>query len=125
MASLLLSGCATVTDRPNTTQNNNQENTSSQNTNQGNTNQGTIRQDTGNRETTRITEEEAKNVALSQAGLTAEQVTFIKCNLDWDDGREYYDVEFYTQDGKEYDFEIAPTSGEILDYDFDVEYYAP
>lgn len=98
---LFLGGCATTENRPNTMRNNNQENSS--------------------QSTARISEAEAKSIALSQAGLTAEQVTFIKCNPEWEDGREYYDVEFYTQDRKEYEFEVDSTSGEILDYDFEVE----
>lgn len=70
-----------------------------------------------------IGEEEAKRIALTHAGLTTEQVTFIKSGLDRDDGKINYDVEFYEKDGKEYDYEIDPYSGEILDYDHDAEYY--
>lgn len=68
-----------------------------------------------------ISEEEAQNIALSHAGLTSEQVNFVKSTLDSDDGRSYYDVEFYTENGTEYDYEIDPYSGKILDNDFDVE----
>lgn len=68
-----------------------------------------------------ISEEEARNIALEDAGLTADQVTFVKSNIDTDDGRNRYDVEFYTADGVEYDYEIDPSSGEILEYDFDLE----
>ena len=32
-------------------------------------------------------------------------------------------MEFYTSDHKEYDYEIDPYTGEILDTDFDAEYY--
>lgn len=68
-----------------------------------------------------ISEEEARNIALEHAGLTNDQVTFIRSNIDSDDGRRNYDVEFYTTDGVEYDYEIDPNTGEILEYDFDVE----
>lgn len=71
--------------------------------------------------TTTISEDEAKQTALTHAGLTTDQVTFIKSNIDRDDGREVYDVEFYTQDRNEYDYEIDPYTGEVLEYDFDVE----
>ena len=37
--------------------------------------------------------------------------------LDWEDGRQVYDVEFYTSDYKEYDYEIDATTGEVLSYD--------
>lgn len=68
-----------------------------------------------------ISEEEAKDIALSNAGVGADQATFIRSHVDIDDGKRIYDVEFYTADGKEYDYEIDPDSGNILDFDFDVE----
>ena len=40
--------------------------------------------------------------------------THIKCNLEKDDLREYYDVEFYVQDQQEYDYEIDARSGAVL-----------
>lgn len=70
-----------------------------------------------------ISEEEAKSIALSHAGLTTEQVHFIKSSLDIDDGRRYYDVEFYTNNNQEYDYEIDPVTGDIIEYDYDVENY--
>ena len=72
-----------------------------------------------------VTLEEAKAIALNHAGLTAGGVTFIKGKLERDDGREKYDIEFYTSDFKEYDYEIDPQTGEILSYDYDAEDYAP
>ncbi|MBQ7839082.1 MAG: PepSY domain-containing protein [Lachnospiraceae bacterium] len=75
-------------------------------------------------ETNMISEEKAREIALSHAGLTADQVTFIKSGLDRDDGRKNYDVEFYSSDQKEYDYEIDPYTGEILEYDYDAEYYS-
>lgn len=76
-----------------------------------------------NTQNAEITEEEAKSIALSHASLTAEQVHFITSKLDTDDGRRYYDVEFYTKNGQEYDYEIDSVSGEIVEYDYDVEDY--
>lgn len=78
-----------------------------------------------NTQTSMITEEEAKLIALNHAGLTAEQVTFVKSGIDRDDGRENYDVEFYTHDHKEYDYKIDLYTGNVLDYDYDAEYYTP
>ncbi len=66
--------------------------------------------------------EKAKSAALSHAGLTASQVTFVKVERDWDDGRLTYEVEFY-QDGKEYDYEIAADDGSIISVDYDAESY--
>ena len=72
-----------------------------------------------------ITEDRAREIALENAGLSADQVTFIKSKLDYDDGRRVYDVEFYTSDYKEYDYEIDADTGEIYSYDYDAESYAP
>ena len=68
-----------------------------------------------------IDEAAAKAAALRHAGLQENQVTFLRCHLDEDDGRQVYDVEFYTKDGKEYDYEIDPATGEILSSDYDAE----
>ena len=75
--------------------------------------------------TTGITLEQAKQKALAHAGLNQNQVTFVKGKLEWDDGRQVYDVEFYTTDYKEYDYEIDAATGAILSYDFDAENYIP
>ena len=78
-------------------------------------------QDNTTNETAMISEQEAKQIALNHAGLTEEQVTFVKSSIDYDNGRQNYDIEFYTHDQKEYDYEIDPYTGEILEYDMDVE----
>lgn len=72
-----------------------------------------------------ITAEEAKAKALAHAGLSETDVTFIKAELDRDDGRLVYDVEFYTADYKEYDYEIDAATGDVVSYDYDAEDYAP
>ncbi|MDY3710843.1 MAG: PepSY domain-containing protein [Agathobaculum sp.] len=72
-----------------------------------------------------ISEADAKAKALAHAGLSTSQVTFVKSYLDWDDGRQVYEVEFYTADYKEYDYEIDAYSGKVLSYDYDAEYYTP
>ena len=72
-----------------------------------------------------ITAEDAKAKALAHAGLAETDVTFIKAELDRDDGRLVYDVEFYTADYKEYDYEIDAVTGEVVSYDYDAEFYAP
>ena len=71
-----------------------------------------------------VTEEQARETALSHAGLTADQVTFVRSELDRDDGRLMYDVEFYTSDYKEYDYEIDANTGAVLSYDYDAEHYS-
>ena len=74
---------------------------------------------------TSITAEDAKAKALAHAGLAAADVTFIMAELDRDDGRLVYDVEFYTADYKEYDYEIDAATGDVVSYDYDAESYAP
>ena len=73
--------------------------------------------------TAAITADKAKETALSHAGPTAAQGTFVYAELDRDDGRLVYDVEFYTADYKEYDYEIDAGTGAILSKDFDAENY--
>lgn len=70
-----------------------------------------------------IGEKAARDAALEHAGLTESQVTFLKTKLDREDGRQIYEVEFYTQDYKEYDYEIDALTGEVYSYDYDVETY--
>lgn len=70
-----------------------------------------------------ITAEQAKAKALAHAGLTASQVIFVQCKLDWENGRRVYEVEFYTTTYKEYDYEIDATTGAVVSFDYDAEYY--
>ena len=87
-----------------------QENTSSQNNiNNNNTN-------------AKITSDKAKEIALNHANLSENQVTFIKSNIDYDDGMQAYDVEFY-HNNQEYDYKIDANSGAIVEYDLDIENY--
>ena len=71
-----------------------------------------------------IGEAAAQAKALAHAGLTASQVTFVRSQLDWDDGRRVYDVEFYTTDYREYDYEIDAYTGAVLSFDSDAENWA-
>ena len=68
-----------------------------------------------------IGEAKAKSVALSHAGISESDTSYIYAKKDWDDGRSVYDVEFWA-DGKEYDYEILASDGTILSYDYDAEY---
>ena len=68
-----------------------------------------------------IGEAKAKSVALSHAGISKSDTSYIYAKKDWDDGRWVYDVEFWA-DGKEYDYEILASNGTILSYDYDAEY---
>ena len=66
-----------------------------------------------------ITEQEAKNIAAGNAGVTEEQIQYITVKQDWDDGRARYEVEF-TAAGVEYDYELDASDGRILSADSEV-----
>lgn len=73
---------------------------------------------------TDIGSEKAKQIALQNAGLSESQVTFVRVQADYDNGRKVYEVEFYSGN-TEYDYEIDATNGAIREMDHDAEYYAP
>ncbi len=73
--------------------------------------------------TSTISENDAKKIALEHAGVNADQITFIHSNLEYDDGYQYYDVEFRGYKQEEYDYEIDPYTGKVLDFDYDAEHY--
>lgn len=61
----------------------------------------------------------AKTIALADAGLNAADVTFTKQELDWDDGKAEYEVEFYTAE-KEYEYDIDAFTGLIVDRSMEI-----
>lgn len=69
-----------------------------------------------------IGEEKAKQIALDHAGVSASKATFLQVRLDWDDGRQEYEVEFWAGN-TEYDYEIDAITGDIRGYDRDIENY--
>ena len=73
----------------------------------------------------KLSADEAKQIALDNAGLSNEDVTFIKAEKDREDGKVVYEVEFYTKDKREFDYEIDGNTGDILSYDTDAENYKP
>ena len=72
-----------------------------------------------------VTLEQAKTLATAHAGLTADGVTFKKAKADLDDGQIIHEVEFYTADLKEYDYEIDAVTGNILKWEYDASHYTP
>lgn len=61
-----------------------------------------------------MTLEQAKEIALADAGITEADASHLRGRLDYDDGKKIYDVEFYAGD-TEYDYEILADSGEIYE----------
>ena len=122
------SGTASKGNQNNTesgTQNSNESNaensseSSTENNNANNSQNNTVNN------TGEISLDKAKEIALSHAGLSADQVTFVQANMDFDDGIKKYDIEFYCN-GQEYDYEINASNGQIIQFDYDMEYnYIP
>jgi len=67
-----------------------------------------------------ISKEEAIAIALKDAGFTEDQVTRLRTEFDYDDGRPEFEVDFH-QGGFEYDYEIHAETGKILSKDKDRE----
>lgn len=67
-----------------------------------------------------LTAEEAQAMALAHAGLTGDEVTFTRWELEWEDGRQVYDIEFYAA-GTEYDYEIDAATGAVIKFGCDME----
>lgn len=72
---------------------------------------------------TAISEAEAKQAAFDHAGVTEADVTGLRIKLDHDDGRQVYDVEFYSG-SQEYDYEISAADGTILSFDQEMDDWA-
>lgn len=62
-----------------------------------------------------ISADQARSAALHHAGCAAGEVVFTKTELDYDDGRAVYEVEF-RKDGMEYELEIDAVTGDVLKY---------
>lgn len=73
---------------------------------------------TQNTNTNYISVEKARSIALNHAKKTGSTVNFVKTELDYEDGRKVYDVEFRDAN-KEYSYEIDANSGAILKYEVD------
>ena len=58
--------------------------------------------------------DKAKEIALQDAGIAADDANFTKANADIDDGINIYEVEF-TSGETEYDYDIDAATGNILE----------
>ncbi len=65
-----------------------------------------------------ITPDQALEIALKHAGYTAAETTGSEVKNDYDHGENIYEVEFYIY-GKEYQYDIRVSDGQILDYEID------
>ena len=77
-----------------------------------------------NTSTGAVDEAKAQEIALAHAGVKAADATITKSKLDYDDGRQVYEIEWYAN-GAKYDYEIDAATGKIVSYDYDAENYTP
>ena len=60
-----------------------------------------------------VNEETAQKIALEHAGVKATDATITKSRLDYEGGRQVYEIEWYAG-GAKYDYEIAVDTGEVI-----------
>ena len=81
--------------------------------NNTNNNQNQTNNDKNNNNSSKyIGIDQAKSIAVKDAGRTLSNVSFTKAELDTEDGIALYEIEFNT-DNTEYEYEINATTGEI------------
>lgn len=73
-----------------------------------------------NTSTGAVNEAKAQEIALAHAGVKAADATITKSKLDYDDGRQIYEIEWYAN-GAKYDYEIAVATGEIVNSGYEAK----
>ena len=73
-----------------------------------------------NTSTGAVDEAKAQEIALAHAGVNAVDATITKSKLDYDDGRQIYEIEWYAN-GAKYDYEIAVATGEIVNSGYEAK----
>ena len=64
-----------------------------------------------------IGEGEAKTAALTASGVAQDNATFTKTQLEKDDGKTYYEIEFTDADGVRYEYDIDAVTGTVIAYE--------
>ena len=65
-----------------------------------------------------ISQDKAKSIALNHANVSSSSAKNVKVELDTDDGKAIYNVEFSSRT-QEYEYEIDAISGKIINYESD------
>ena len=73
-----------------------------------------------NTSTGAVDEAKAQEIALAHAGVKAADATITKSKLDYDDGRQIYEIEWYAN-GAKYDYEIAVSTGESVNSGYEAK----
>lgn len=109
MSLFVLTACGTSKNNVDETANTSVEDKTTSNTE--NANQKQVAQ-------TKITKEEAEEIAFKHAGVSRNDVTGVHTEYDVDDGVNEYDVDFY-HNSVEYEYEINADNGTIITYETD------
>lgn len=83
-------------------------------------NAATPPQSSPNTSTGAVSEAKAQEIALAHAGVKPADATITKSKLDYDDGRQVYEIEWYAN-GAKYDYEIAAATGEVVKSDYEAK----
>ena len=73
-----------------------------------------------NTSTGAVDEAKEQEIALAHAGVKAVDATITKSKLDYDDGRQVYEIEWYAN-GAKYNYEIAVATGEIVNSGYEAK----
>lgn len=73
-----------------------------------------------NTSTGAVSEAKAQEIALAHAGVKPADATITKSKLDYDDGRQVYEIEWYAN-GAKYDYEIVVATGEVVKSDYEAK----
>lgn len=71
-----------------------------------------------------ITQDAALEIAGKDAGVSEDEMLDLKIKLDYDDGIQVYEIDFYAGN-KEYEYKIAALTGEILERNIDTTDHVP
>ena len=73
-----------------------------------------------NTSTGAVSEAKAQEIALAHAGVKPADATITKSKLDYDDGRQVYEIEWYAN-GAKYDYEIDVATSEVVKSDYEAK----
>lgn len=72
-----------------------------------------------------IDAEQALSIAVGHAGLTEQDISSNKVREDTEDGQKVFEVEFFSVEGAEYEYELSSRGGTILSFSYDAEKVFP
>lgn len=80
-------------------------------------------QEIAGKEGTAVSLDEAKDTAIKHAEIELDEVVFTKEEREREDGKSVWELEFSTEDKREYEYEIDCETGQILAWSYDGERY--